>query len=243
MRAIAGVVLAAFVVGCTSEIRPSPSTATTQSTFMPLPISTPSVAPPPSERELSDRFWGQVITYAPMAFEFHTLEEIVTGSDLIVRGRIVGGTTINCWAEPSPRPGRESVCGGSVRSFLLVAVDRVLKSDGRHAAGTVHVQLGFSTPTSELPRGDLVLFLKNSGQVYSDEVAPEREDSPRWGWYFLATSYQGALRNLDGVIDVPEPPEGEVGPGWWADYGPFPTDIDGQPFEEVVARIRDLVVS
>jgi hypothetical protein len=240
--AVAAALLLALAA-CSTVVHPSPSlfAPTNPATASPSPTHDALPTTPPTERELSDRFWTQVITYAPMAFEFHTLEEIVAGSDLIVRGRIAGRTTVSCLGEASPPPKLPDPCEGGRQRFVIVAVDAVLKNDGRHASGTVMVKLGGSgIPDSELPRGDLVLFLKNYGQFYADEVAPEPSDSARWQWYFLATSYQGALRNLDGVVDVPEPPE-EVDEGWWEHYGPFPIDIDGQPFDQVVTRIRELV--
>jgi hypothetical protein len=227
------VALALAVASCTTVDVPSPATLAPSATA----ALTPSATPGPTERELSDRFWGRVITYAPMAFGFHTLEEIVAGSDLIVRGRIAGRTTASCPAEPSPAPARPDICEGGLHSFAIVAVDAVLKSDSRHASGTVLLKLELRhTTEADTPRGELVLFLKNDGQFYADLGYPTPSDSPRWQWYFLANSYQGALRNLDGVVDVPVAPE-----RWWDDYGPFPSDVDRQPFDQVVARIADLV--
>ena len=231
---------ALLVIGCSAPVQPSPSTALAgvSQTSAPSPTTQPPPTIAATERELSDRFWGRVITYG-LFYDFHSLEEIVADSDLIVRGRITDRTTLTCSAGASTPPGRPEPCEGSLAAFVVVSVDAVLKGDGRFGSGTVLVRLETrNIPESEIPRGELLLFLKNYGQFYTEEVAPEPSDSPRWSWYYINTNYQGALRNLDGVVDVPDAPE-----GWWDDHGPFPHDMDGQPFENVVSRIRALAAS
>jgi hypothetical protein len=235
-------VIVLLLAACTSQLSPTPPPPAPSPTEPPstVPAASPTAesTTPPTERELSDRFWGSVIDYDRRPSDFHTLEDVVAGSDLIVSGRIDGSTRVQCAAEPSPLPGEASICGGGTTSLLTVAVDRVLKADSRFLAATVTVVLPFSAPDAELPRGELVLFLRNYGQVYVDAGVPQPSDSLRWRWYFLTSHYQGAVRNLDGLVDVPDAPE-----GWWEQAGPFPNDFDGKPFEQLTARIVEIVGS
>lgn len=187
------------------------------------------------ERERSDRFWSRAIDYEPRAFELSTLEDVVAESELIVRGRIGGQRMVGC-SDPN-QPAGPPLCEERDRSFVIVAVDEVIKSSGPYTGGALLVRVDFGAiPDAELPRGELVLFLKNYGRSYVESGHAEPADSPRWAWWFMTTTFQGALRNLDGLVDVPEAPE-----GWWEDHGPFPGDMDGQPFDRVVTRIRELL--
>lgn len=232
--------LVVVLAACTPRIDPSPATTSnpTATEFATPSLLAGSPTAAPTERELSDRLWAQAFDYRPS--DVKTLEDIVLASDLIVSGRIAGKTIADCPAAPSPPFKGPDVCdGGGRRSFAIVAVDAVLKHDGRHAAGTVMVGLSLTgIQDSDLPRGELVLFLRNYGTAFVEAGVPTASDSPRWHWYYPATSFQGAIRNLDGVVDVPAAPE-----GWWDQFGPFPSDVDGQPFDQVVDRIRALVGS
>ncbi|HJP88911.1 MAG TPA: hypothetical protein VJ850_07760 [Candidatus Limnocylindrales bacterium] len=207
-----------------------------------VPVLAPSASPTSiAEQEISDAFWAKVIQYdaEPTRFHYDTLEDIVADSDLIVRGRITGQTMVGCAAQPSPALGEPDVCDLAQQKFLLVTIDETLKSDGPQASDTVMVKLAFSgIPDSDLPGGELILFLKNFGKLYTDSGAPTPSDSPRWQWYALPNTYQGALRKIDDVVLVPEAPA-----GWWEANGPFPINLDTQPFGDVVDRIAGIVAA
>ena len=240
-RAVAVLATVLLVVaGCMTTASPPPARSPTSPPAAETP--SPAATPPPTilltERDRSDRFWSRVIDYEDPRNTLHTLEQVVVGSDLIVLGRIVRRETTGCPAEATPAPARPDICEDRTSTFAVVAVDAVLMSDGQVASGTVMVKfLGLAgIPESEWPGGELVLFLRNYGEAYTESGYPQPSDSPRWQWYFPVTNFQGVLRNLDGVVDVPEAPD-----GWWDDVGPFPGDVDGQPFDAVVGRIREVV--
>jgi hypothetical protein len=193
----------------------------------PTPGSTPTLMP--SEREVSDRFWSRAINYAPSAFGYRTLEETVAGSELIVRGRIVGHEIVD--------GGDAGVDGDETgqTAYAVIAIDATLKADPLQTTPTVLVRMPLlkTIPEDEVPGGELVLFLKNYGRFYVSEGYPTPTDSPRWSRYFLANTYQGVIRNLDGKVDVLEAPD-----GWWDQYGPFPNDFNGKAFQTLIEQIE-----
>lgn len=208
--------------------------APTSSSCGSVAFQSPNSAPPtslapPSQRELSDRFWGYVTRFVPGGYGYETIRQITEGSHLVVVGRVVGrssgdSTSNDCrqWAGYAP--------------YGVVAISEVLKGEPHSMPpGTILVAglASDSIDDGNLPTGQVVLFLKNYAQMRVDEGVPPVDDPDDAFHYFLPNRYQTILRELDGVIDIIDAPA-----GWWKQYGPFPSDVEHQPFDVVVERIR-----
>ena len=215
----------------------SSPTAVQDSIASPRTVPTTTTRPQLSEQERSDLYWSLVIAYipAPSARRFRTLDDIVEGSDVIVRGRVVGRQIVDPSGSTSGGGVGEP---GDAKVFGLVKVDEVLKGDQR-LRGTSIAVTPLARPEvtdAELPGGEVIIFLKNYALYAAASGTPPPSDSPLWSRYFLANRYQAVLRELDGVVNVLPAPE-----GWWDAFGPFPQTVDRVPFQEVVDRIIDLV--
>lgn len=121
-------------------------------------------------------------------------------------------------------------------TFGVVTVDEVLKGTPQaKMPGTILVarlaQRGLSE--ADLPAGEVVLFLNNYAQQRVESgAAPSKDPDDRY-YYSRPNSYQGVLRNFDGVVEVVDVPR-----RWEEFVGPLASRLDGKPFGEIVDRIR-----
>lgn len=185
-----------------------------------------------SDKERSDRFWGEVTDFARYAFTYESLAEITRDVHLIVRGRVTG------FKEGGIETFSGEPLGSYTTVFGIVTVDDVLKgSPISRSGGTIEVaNLGWPEMTeADLPGDDVILFLMNYAQLRQEQSAEPSEDADDRYYYGRANGYQGALRSVDGsTIDVIEGPV-----GWENALGPFPAGLDGERVSEIVTRIRE----
>jgi hypothetical protein len=163
------------------------------------------------------------VRFRPGGYDFGTLEEIAGGSHLIVVGRIVGRASGTSDPEGFPQ-------------FGVIAVDQSLKGVPMSLDGqTILVKdlVVESISDEELPAGQVILFLKNYAQMRIDEGLPPAEDPNDTYQYFLPNRYQSFVRSVSGIVVIIDGP-----PGWWAQYGPFPSDFDGRPVDALLAAIE-----
>ncbi len=233
------VVVAIWILGCAPTVDvPSPSAvlATSVATRPPptaTQSSSPALSSEPSpkaatigmtERERSDWFWSQVTHYGNYR-EFASLAEITKEAHLVIRGRVTGRVD-----------GELELFSADVANVRwgVVTIDEVLKgSPIEKAPGSVLVEdLGAAAVSSDIPKGEVILFLWNYAQLRVDVGNPPSRDADDRYYYGRPNGYQGVLRDLDGVVRVPKPFN------WNGDLGAFLGRIDGEPYDEVVDRIR-----
>lgn len=217
----------------------SPSVApTSASTPAPTPSAEPtSITGHMSPRERSDWFWEGVSAFGRYGFTYDSLAEITKDSHLVVLGRIVD--TQRGQLESFEAPPEESGIGSTHNViFGVVAVDEVLKGEPEmKVAGQVLVaRTGLpDLAAADLPQGQVLLFLKNYAQLREDEgVGPSSDADDRF-YYSRANGYQCVLRDINGTTRIVDGPR-----GWEEALGPFPSQLDGRPFHEVLDRVRAL---
>jgi hypothetical protein len=202
------------------SLEPSPSpTPTEEPTVEPTPAISPSPSPwsEPSftaGREASDLFWNNWYETCWFGADpvSSSLEEMVGLSDVVLRGPIL-----------------DLHEGGTVTYAIVDPVD-VLKGDPLlRQDGTVFVALGrahvdLDELRSQLPAHDNLWFLKRDGitdRYYSTD--------------YLQIS---VLRDIDGEVRV-------IWPSAIADAFSrrhYPLPLEGTSFEDIIQRVRDLVV-
>lgn len=202
------------------------------------PTSTPGPASPMPAMALadeiaqSDRFWLAHSDFAPTNYHYDSLAQMTADAHLIVRGRLVGthAGTLQPFNAPDGMDDARRVI------FGVVAIDEVLKgTPNTLIPGSVLVaRLGACDQRPEdLPRGEVLLFLKNYRQMRLETGSGPSSDSNDGFYYARPNGYQGVLRNLGGVVRIVEPAEdsGELLEG-------FPLQLNHEPFADVVAAVR-----
>ncbi len=181
----------------------------------------------------SDGFWHR-IGMGDMP-TFHSTEEVVKGSDLIVLGTPVD---VRFYLD---RPGVEgpdgTIIGAETYVLLQVAVDEAIKGAPRLNVNDmvdVIVDLPYQvTPeelTAAIPRKEQSMFLLyNLGKLNEEYGQPEDEVEATRDIYVRLNDPQGVLRNLEGKV---EPVNIEY------DDDQFPAMFAGRPFAELVAAIE-----
>ena len=100
--------------------------------------------------------------------------------------------------------------------------------------GTILIaSTGWELSADELPEGEVVLFLHNYAQLRQQHgVEPSADENDRF-YYSRPNGYQCVLRDIGGKVRTVDGPR-----GWEEAIGPFPSQLDGQPFDDVLERIR-----
>ena len=208
-----------------SNPTPSPYEAALPSATLEQVESTPPDVTPPTGtvQERSDFFWNAV-SGGDWHNIYGSLDEIVADSDLIVTGRIV-----------------ELRFGENVRGFEViratVVLSEVLKGEPQSQdRGTITLQLPPVLPSerdailSTVPEHPHLLFLHYApSEAERDGVAESAQDDELYD-YVMVNGIQGALRSIED--------ETRSLPG--TDLTPFPSDLNGRPFDSVVADVRTL---
>ena len=180
----------------------------------------------------SGGYWDAVTRYAPTNFHYDTLDAIVADSHLIVRGRLVG------ISEGKIKPFDQSLDDLPV-VFAVVQVDEVLKGTPEsEQTGVILVARLARADDSEtdLPKDEVVLFLKNYAQMRVDLGAAPANEDDRY-YYVRPNGYQAVLVNRDGDLFVPLPPA-----DWGDSFGTFPSDLNGTSFADVTDQIKSSVL-
>ena len=214
-----------LVVGC----------ATLAPTDGPESTSCPSAGA--DEAAISDRFWEANSDFAPTAFSYGALAEITADSHLIIRGRVVGARVDE--APPVNDPGGEM--GGRSVTVGLVAIDEVLKGVPNilEPGAVLVAHLGSKDlPAAELPRGEVVIFLKNYERIRAEFGKGLFNDPIDRFYYSRPNGYQAVFRNLDCVVRLVRDPD-----GWEGAADQFPAPLDGQAFDDLLGDIRQLVTA
>lgn len=152
------------------------------------------------------------------------------GVDVVVRGRITG-TRLMAFGAFAGDAGHAQIV------FGVVTVDEILKGAPELHEGTIEIAgLGWTEiPPEDLPEHEHVFFV-----VEDAVVVPEAGVTPRdWGihsYYARPNGYQAVLRDIGGKIRLINGPR-----GWQEAFGPFPSGLDGDVFDDVVERIRVIV--
>ena len=207
---------------------PGPTVASRPS---PAPTSLPGHM---NERERSDWYWGSVSDFEMYSFRYDSLSEITTDAHLVVVGRVVDVQL----GQVEPFESAAEVPSSMPVVFGVVAIDEVLKGEPEmQVAGQILVaRLGRTgMSAADLPRGRVLLFLKNYALWRSEggyEVSPDAADR---FYYTRPNGYQCVLRDIDDTVRIVDGPD-----GWEAALGPFPSQLDGRPFEEVLDRVKEL---
>ena len=187
------------------------------------------------EIALSDRFWQAHSEFAPTNYHYDSLAQMTSDAHLIVRGRLIGTRA----GELQPFDAPDGMDGARRVIFGIVAIDEVLKgSPNTLIPGAVLVaRVGASDQRPEdLPRGEIVLFLKNYQQLRLETGSGPSSDSDDRFYYARPNGYQCVLRNLGGDVRIVEPAEdsGEVLQG-------FPGQLNHESFSDVLDAIRQAV--
>ena len=220
LHRLACVAVAVFALGCSTPQQSEP----------PSPSPT-AAAIDVGEVELSNAFWEQNSNFAPTAYRYDSLADITTDAHVIIRGRIVG--TQDGELQPFGAAGLRQA------TFGIVAVDEVLKGTPEmQVPGTVLIaRLGVSNqPPQEIPAGEVILFLMHYPKMRTEAGVGQSVDPNDRFFYARPNGYQCVLRNLGGVVRIVDGPE-----GWEDALGPFPAPLDGEPFSDVLAEIRQTV--
>jgi len=183
-----------------------------------------------TERERSDRYWESVTDFDVYSLTYGSLPDITRNVHLIVLGTVTSlqDGEIKPFEGKRPRQTR----------FGVVRIDEVLRGTPQvKLAGTILVaDLGLVTTTDEdLPNDGVILFLMNYAQMRSDAGFAPSSDPDDGYYYARPNGYQGVLRNLDGLVDLVDGP-----PDWEVHFGPYPAQLDGDPFDAVLDRVRAL---
>ncbi|HET9852816.1 MAG TPA: hypothetical protein VFP56_09950 [Candidatus Limnocylindrales bacterium] len=192
----------------------------------------------PTEIGISDQFWEANSQFSPTAFRYESLDEITADAHLIVRGRVVG--TQEHEALPVEDPGGELTARPV--TFGVITINEVLKGVPNilQPGAVLVTRLGsMGQERSELPREEIVIFLKNYEQLAEESGGNGLfgDASDRF-YYTRPNGYQAVLRNINGVVKVIAGPE-----GWEEALGPYPATLDGQPFDQLLEAIRRSVSS
>lgn len=219
-RWLVAATLAALAVGC----------ANTTNTLPAVSPEAPKMGP--NEIAISDRFWEETSDFSPTAFSYASLDEITADADLIVRGRVTG--TREGQALPVDDPAGEMTARPV--TFGVVAIEEILKGVPNilEPGAVLVIRLGpKDVAKSDLPREEILIFLKNY-QLIHDEYGKGLFDDPTDRFYYgRPNGYQAVLRNINGVVRVVDGPD-----GWEAALGPFPASLAGDPFEHVLDLVR-----
>jgi hypothetical protein len=225
-----------------STLPPSPAPTQSQSpTETPSPIPTLAVSLAPFEQlTRSDAFWERWVAFlAPQTLDYvyKSLDDIVAGSDVIVRGRIAEVYMGEMWAYNDVEPLVPLI-------YARVAISDVLKGEPlSRMTGTVEVLLGPGVEEGvldrPLPTEEAIWFLKSrakEGELLgrpqaSSEIAPYS--------YFRPNTYQAVIRNIG---DESRPMFPDMVKQSYGNHE-FPVGLVGQPFETLVQDVRESVAS
>ena len=182
-------------------------------------------------REASDSFWSGVASFGLTNYRYESLEEMTADADLVVRGRLVG-VRMESIQSFEKNPLHESL----TVPFGVFAIDEVLKGapESKTPGEILVARLGVpETEASSLPQEQLILFLKNYAQMRNDLGVAASSDADDKYHYAQPNGYQCVLREFDGVVALVPGPEG------WEEsaLGPFPSELDGVPIDEVASAI------
>ena len=121
----------------------------------------------------------------------------------------------------------------------MVSIDEVLKGVPTilDPGGVLVARLGGSELATDLPRGEIVIFLKNYGRLREETGKGLFDDPSDQFFYGRPNGYQSVLRNLDCIVRVVRGPDGDGAPGQ------FPASLDGQRFDDLLDTIRQLVAA
>jgi hypothetical protein len=188
-----------------------------------------------SEAERSEWFWTSVTDFGFYGLTYDSLRDITDAAHLIVRGRVVDLREGEIW----PFGADVQKEDGPWRTiFGVVEIDDVLKgSPESKTPGTILVaDLAWPhTTTADLPAGDVILFLMNYAEQRSGEGMPPSPDRADRYYYVRPNGYQCVVRNDAGIARIVQGPR-----DWETHFGPFPAPLDGQQFDDLAARIREL---
>jgi hypothetical protein len=200
------------------------------------PAVTPAVRPSdePSDPERSDRYWERVTHFGLYGLTYGSLAEITRAAHLVVRGTVTdfrpgaiapfGGDLPNAVAQPMPT------------TFAIVSVAEVLKGEAvKRPDGTIEVaDLGWSSMTkADLPTDEVIIFLLNHARQREQFGNPSSRDPEDRFHYQRPNGYQCVLRNVDGEVGIVDGPK-----GWREAFGPFPSGLEGRPFESTAEQVR-----
>jgi hypothetical protein len=212
----------------------TPRPASEEGGLKPAPQETAPGQSVVRDSDLED-FWTTVTSYAPTSFHYESLDAIVADSHLILRGKLVGVT------EGRVAPFDLGLSDLPV-VFTLVQVEEVLKgvAESREPGGAVLVArfARAGTSESELPKDEVILFLKNYARMRVDFGASPAGDADDRYYYARPNAYQAVLVNRDGTLFAPPAP-----PEWGYAYGPFPGDLNGLAFADVAELIEGSIVT
>ena len=188
------------------------------------PTATPASTGTVLER--SDLFWDAV-SPGEGPFEIESLSHGLAEADLVVVGHI---TAVNFATDPSLP---EELAEFPVASASF-AVDEVLKGNPQSEVdGTIN--LVFSAVADPqlveqmTPSHQNVLFLYYAPVVLEEHGRPiEEQEAARYD-YYLVHGTQAVIRDIAGTTRVLDPRNPDR----------FPGGFEGQPFETIVAEIRD----
>ena len=85
----------------------------------------------------------------------------------------------------------------------------------------------------QLPTEEFLIFLNNDNQWRLDLGEHPSPDSDAQYQYVPPNPFQTAFRDVDGHIDLIPGPR-----GWEQAFGPFPSQLDGQKYTDVVNATR-----
>ena len=150
---------------------------------------------------------------------------------LVVRGRVVdySSGTVQTFEKVEGLENLPVLIG-------IVAIEEVIKGiPVTKAPGTIRVaRLVPPNPSgAEFPTGEVVLFLKNYAQWRVDEGVAASTDPEDIFLYDRPNGYQAVLRNVAGVTTLFDGP-----PGWQEAFGPFPSELEGRMFEQLLNDLR-----
>lgn len=186
----------------------------------------------PDQVEISDRFWEATSDFSPTAFSYTSLAEISADAHLVILGRVVG--TREGEALPVEDPAGEQ--SARPLTFGVIAIDEVLKGvpNIREPGAVLVSRLGAKEQAvSDLPREQIVIFLKNYQRLGEEFGTGLFNDATDRFYYVRPNGYQAVLRNINGTVRIVNGPE-----GWEDALGPFPAPLDGEPFAEVLNAIK-----
>lgn len=219
----------------------SPSVPTNGTPSPPAPANTATPTPSPSsltmgmtERQRSDWYWEGVSSFGIANNVFESLAEITSEAHLIVRGRVTGMQEAEIQAFGGPTSTLHYLFGE-------VTIDEVLKgTPNSQTPGTVLVaRMGVRDASADdLPKGEVILFLHNYAQLRVDGGYPPSSDPDDRYYYSRPNGYQCVLRNIDGRVQIVDGPR-----GWEDAIGPFPSQLDGDTYDDVVGRVRAMTAT
>jgi hypothetical protein len=188
-----------------------------------------------SEAERSEWYWTSVTDFGAYGLTYDSLRDITAAAHLVVRGRVVDMRDGEVWpfgldVQQEDGPWRTT--------FGVVEVREVLKGVAETTTpDTIRVAeiVPIGAVNADLPSGEVILFLMNYAKLRADVGMPPSPD-PEDGYYYTRPNgYQCVVRDVDGMTRIVEGPR-----DWETHFGPFPAQLDGQSFEDLAGRIRDL---